>query len=139
MATKSVSLLESIYRAPGLKRVKTLNAGLPASAFPALAEMLAVTTSALAAALGLSERTLRERTRKPTGRLNADEAERSFRAFRVFKRATEVLGDEETARAWLTHPQRALGESRPIDLLARDVGTEEVLNLLGMIHEHVYV
>jgi len=85
--------------------------------------------------LGLSARTLRNRSRK----LNVEEAERSFRAFRVLRRATEVLGDEQSGRDWLKTQQSALGDRRPLDLLAVDVGLEEVLNVLGAIEEGVYL
>jgi putative toxin-antitoxin system antitoxin component (TIGR02293 family) len=112
-----------------------MNAGFPASVFPALAERLALSTKALALALGISERTLRSRTRNLTG----DEAERSFRAYRVFKRAVEVLDDEEQAQAWLVTPQRALGERKPLDLLVRDVGADEVLNVLSAIDDGGYL
>ncbi len=131
----TTAVLDRLYRVPGTELVGRLNAGLPAAIFPALAGRLNVTTRALAEALGLSERTLR--TRK--GRLTADEAERSFRAFRVFKRATEVLGGETEARAWISAPQRALGEKRPLDLLVRDVGAEDVMNLLAAIDDGGYL
>lgn len=135
----NTATLEHLYRTPGVGRVDALNKGLRASVFLKLAATLGMSAPALAGTLGLSERTMRERTRKTSNMLTADEAERSFRAFRVFKRAIEVLGTEETARAWLVTPQRGLSERRPVDLLARDVGAEEVLNLLGAIHEGVYL
>ena len=131
----TTAVLDRLYRVPGSLLVGRLNAGLPAAIFPALAERLDLTTKALAGALGLSERTLRNRKRK----LTADEAERSFRAFRVFKRATEVLGDEDGARAWINTPQRALGERKPLDLRVRDVGADEVLNVLAAIDDGGYL
>lgn len=127
--------LEILYKASGVARVEQLKKGLPATIFPALATRLYLSTKDLALSLGLSARTLRNRGRK----LNVEEAERSFRAFRVLRRATEVLGDEQTAREWLKTQQRALGERRPLDLLALDVGLEEVLNVLGAIEEGSYL
>ncbi|MBI4623567.1 MAG: DUF2384 domain-containing protein [Verrucomicrobia bacterium] len=132
---KSAALLEPLYRASGVDRVERIEKGLPASIIPALANDLFLSTKDLAVSLGLSPRTLRNRTRK----LNVDEAQRSFRAFRVLRRATEVLGSEEVARNWLKTEQRALGERRPLDLLALDVGVEEVLNVLGAIEEGSYL
>lgn len=124
-----------IYRLPGVARAARLQAGLPAKAIPALAKDLTLPIGDLAEFLGLSPRTLRNRTR----RLNPDEAQRSFRAFRILQRAAEVLGGEDQARAWLKTPQRALGEKRPLDLIAVDVGAEEVLNVLGAIEEGSYL
>ncbi len=131
----TTAALDRLYRIPGSQLVDRLSAGLPAAIFPALAARLDLPAKALARALGLSERTLRNRKRM----LTADEAERSFRAFRVFKRATAVLGDEDEARAWINTPQRALGERKPLDLLVRDVGAEEVLNVLAAIDDGGYL
>jgi len=131
------AVLETLYDAPGVERVDKLAGGLPASVFPALASRLAVTSKALAGALGISERTLRKRV--AARRLNGAEATLSFQAFRVYRRAIEVLGDEETARAWIASPQRALGERRPLDLFSSPLGVEEVLNVLGAIDEGVYL
>jgi putative toxin-antitoxin system antitoxin component (TIGR02293 family) len=136
-AMSSMAILESLYEAPGIERVDRLSRGLPASVFPALAEKLSLTTRALAESLGISDRTLR--TRATARRLSSEEATLSFQAFRVFKRAAEVLGDEDTARAWIAHGQRALGERRPLDLLGNPLGVEEVLHVLGAIDEGVYL
>jgi len=124
-----------VYRLTGVARAARLQEGLPAKAIPALAKDLILPISDLAGFLGLSPRTLRNRTR----RLNPDEAQRGFRAFRILQRAGEVLGGEEQARAWMKTPQRALGEKRPLDLIAVDVGAEEVLNVLGAIEVGSYL
>lgn len=132
---QSAPLFASIYSASGVARAEKLKLGLTAKAIPALANDLSLTINDMARYLGLSPRTLRNRTRK----LNADEAQRGFRAFRVLRRATEVLGDEVSARNWMKTPQRAFGEKTPLDLIAVDVGAEEVLNVLGAIEEGSYL
>lgn len=124
-----------LYEAPGTQVIARLEAGFPASSFGTLAKLLELPTKTLAAALGLNDRTLRNRTRHLTG----DESERSFRAYRVFRRAVEVLGDEQAARLWLTTPQLSLGEKKPIELLIRDVGAEQVLNTLAGIEDGGYL
>jgi|SRR6185312_10075940 len=131
----TTAYFDELYRAPGSVLVARMDDGFPASVFPALAAKLALSTKALAHALGISDRTLRNRTRKLTG----DEAERSFRAYRVFRRATEVLGTEEAATAWLGTPQIALGEKKPLELLKRDVGANEVLDVLAGIEDGGYL
>jgi putative toxin-antitoxin system antitoxin component (TIGR02293 family) len=92
----------------------------------------------LATALGLSPRTLRNRTKKPA-RLTADETERGFRVYRVLRRASDVFGNKEAAASWINTPQKALGDQTPLSLLVRDVGTEEVLNVLTAIRYGVYL
>lgn len=132
---KSAPLFAPIYKAAGVARIEKLAQGLPATAVNALAEDLILPMSELATFLGMSPRTLRTRTK----RLTADEAQRSFRAFRVLRRATDVLGDETAAREWLKSPQRALADKTPLALLSIDLGVEEVLNLLGAIDEGSYL
>ena len=127
--------LDTLYRASGTLAVDKLNQGLPASVFPELAARLAISTKTLARSLGLSERTLRNRKHKLTG----DEAERTLRAYRVFRRAIEVFANEEQARDWLITPQPTLGERKPLDLLVRDVGEHEVLGLLAAVEDGGYL
>ena len=130
-----IALLDTLYDATGPEQVDRLNAGFPVSVFRILAQTVGLPLDGLAQALGLSPRTLRNRTR----RLSADEAERSFRVYRVFRRASEVLGTDEAAAAWIKTPQRALGERAPLQLLVRDVGTEDVLNVLSAVEHGVYL
>jgi putative toxin-antitoxin system antitoxin component (TIGR02293 family) len=132
---QSAAIFAPVFKATGVARAEKILHGLPAKTIPALAADLTLSTGALITFLGLSARTLRTRT----GKLNADETERSFRAYRVFRRAVDVLGDEEAARNWMKTPQRALGEKKPLQLIAVDVGTEEVLELLGAIEEGSYL
>jgi len=129
------SFFDDLYRAPGAAVLQRLEDGFPTEAFQSLAGRLELTTKALASALGLNDRTLRNRTKHLTG----DESERSFRAYRVFRRATEVLGDEGAARLWMITPQIALGQKKPIELLVRDVGAENVLNVLAGIDDGGYL
>ena len=131
---KQITLLDSVYRASGVEQWRRLGKGLPAPVFPALATMFGLSATLFATCLDLEARTLRNRT----ALLTPSEAERSFRAYRVFRKATEVLGGEDEARQWLGSPKTALGGKKPIELLSRDVGAEEVHNLLGAIEEGVY-
>jgi putative toxin-antitoxin system antitoxin component (TIGR02293 family) len=131
----NLAVLDALYRAPAALQVARLNAGFPASVFSALAEHIDLSVEALALALDLSPRTLRNRS----GKLSADEAERSFRVYRVYRRAEEVLGDTEDAKAWMSTPQRVFGRQTPLSLLVRDVGAEEVLNALMAIDHGVYL
>jgi putative toxin-antitoxin system antitoxin component (TIGR02293 family) len=125
----TLTALEKIYQAPGAEKVARLNAGVKAGVFAALADTISMPLGALAEALGLSARTLRNRKGR-AALLTADETERSFRVYRVWRRAAEVIGNEEAAKDWMKTPQKALGRKTPLSLLTRDVGADEVLNLL---------
>lgn len=130
----TLAVLDNLTRATGPTLVDKLNAGVKADVFGRLAEAINVPTAALAAALGLSPRTIRNRKI-----LSADETERAFRAYRVLIRARQVLEDDESARAWMVTPQRALGERTPLSLLVRDVGADEVMNVLNAIEDGGYL
>lgn len=144
----SLTVLEQIYRTPGPAQVDRLNKGVKASVFRNLANAIDVPIKVLAESLGLSARTIRYRItvngpadnrRVFISYLTGDETERSFRAYRVFRKATEVLGSEQNARAWLRTEQRALGNKTPLSMLVRDVGASTVLNMLGAIEDGGYL
>lgn len=130
----SIAALASLSRFSGAALVDRINAGLKVDVFADLARALDLSVHALAVTLGLSSRTLRNRLR-----LNADETERAFRAYRVLLRAREVLESDEGAREWMRTPQRALGGRTPLSMLVRDVGAEEVMNVLGAIEHGGYL
>lgn len=48
-----------------------------------------------------------------------------------------MFESRDAAKQWLQEASTALGERKPIDLLATDIGTEVVLNELGKI-DHGY-
>lgn len=56
----------------------------------------------------------------------------------VFYRCLEVFGGREKAMRWLESPNHALGNKRPIDLLADPKGMEQVLDVLTRIERGVF-
>ncbi len=130
----ALAVFDSFTRLSGHTLVDKLNAGVSASVFNRLAKAINLSSETLARSLGLSARTIRNRHL-----LSANETERAFRAYRVLLRACQVLESEESARAWMVTPQQALGERTPLSLLVRDVGTEEVLNVLSAIEDGGYL
>ena len=143
----SLATLEQIYRTPGPAQVERLNKGISASVFRKLADAMDLPVKMLANSIGLSERTIRHRINGPGSKrahaqvplLTGDETERSYRAYRVFRRAQEVLGSTETARMWMRTEQRALGNKTPLSMLVRDVGAAAVVNILGAIEDGGYL
>jgi putative toxin-antitoxin system antitoxin component (TIGR02293 family) len=160
-----IEALESLFNATALKQVERLNAGLRASVFSSLAAAMDVPTRTLAVTLGLSDRTIRSRIKATPGarlkktymkgypakrlkRIGRDyapgllspvETEVTFRTYRVLRRAQEVLQNDKAAASWLTTPQKALGERTPLSMLSRDVGANEVMNVLAAIQHGVYL
>ena len=140
-AEKNISSsLQEAARVLGLKRVPAnqleladmARKGFPSATLSALSGTLGWTRAALIEQLGIAPRTAARRlTRREP--LSTTESERVLRLARVLTRAIEVFESQGAAKQWLQQPSTALGERRPIDLLATDIGTEIVLNELGKI------
>ena len=113
-----------------------LRVGLPVQSFASLAESLGVPHSTLARALMIQPRTLSRRKR--SGRLEATESDRLYRLARVFAHAVEVFGAVSRAASWMSEPNRALAGRKPLDLLATDLGTLEVDEVLGRLEHGIF-
>src|SRR5438093_1251681 len=90
--------------------VRKIREGLPARSFAVLREALQLPAEQLARLVHIPPRTLARRRV-----FKADESERILRIGRLFQRAVDVLGDREEARRWLLQPQKALGNTAPLD------------------------
>lgn len=90
-------------------------------------------------AIGLSQRTVQRRKGAPERPLTPEQSGRAWKFAEVFAKASEVLGSEDEAKRWLAEPAMALGQRRPIDLLASPAGTELVEDLLVQLEYGVYV
>jgi putative toxin-antitoxin system antitoxin component (TIGR02293 family) len=119
-----------------LDLVPLVREGLPYMALEAIGAHLHLSVEATAKSLGLSPRTLARR--KETGLLDAVESERVVRLAEVAARAADVFGSDESARAWLDEPNRALGGARPFAMLDTDMGAEAVRDVLGRIEHGVF-
>jgi putative toxin-antitoxin system antitoxin component (TIGR02293 family) len=111
--------------------------GMPVSAVEALKEKVGLDDASVAAALGISARTL-ARTRAGQVRLDAVVSDRLYRLARLVSIAEDVLEHEDRAVQWLKQPQFGLGQYRPIDLMRSEPGAREVENLLLRIEHGVY-
>ena len=90
----------------------------------------------LAELLGISTRTLDRMDRND--RLKAAVSDRLYRTAKVFALAEEVLEDRRQALEWLSSEQAGVGNKVPLDLLATDAGTREVIDELQRI-EHGFL
>ncbi|MDQ6767030.1 MAG: DUF2384 domain-containing protein [Candidatus Eremiobacteraeota bacterium] len=90
-----------------------------------LAELGGLNSEQLAAALGISKRTLDRK--KGKSRLNAVESDRAVRLARVLTLALEVFGNQKnTTIAWLHDPIVALGGRAPVEFLDTDEGLRRI-------------
>jgi putative toxin-antitoxin system antitoxin component (TIGR02293 family) len=115
-------------RASSLELRAAVRRGLPFHTFEALLKAVALPRKQLAVVLGIPDRTLARR--KEAKHLTAAESDRLYRVARTIAHTASVLGSIEKARAWITRPNRALGDEPPLTLLDTDIGARQVEDVL---------
>jgi putative toxin-antitoxin system antitoxin component (TIGR02293 family) len=116
--------------------IGALKKGLPVSALHKLCQHMGVTESRLATTVNIAQRTLTRR--KSEGRLRRDESERVLRIARLFERAVEVLGSEQSAQQWFQSPVRGFGGKTPLEFADTEPGAHEVAAMLDRIEDGVF-
>src|SRR5258708_28145016 len=103
--------------------------GLPAPMFEQVASALGLSTSTLAAKLGIARRTV-TRKRGNGAPLSSETSEKLLRAARVRNLGRALFTTDAAVSEWLSKPDSSLGSIAPFDLLDTDIGAREVENLL---------
>lgn len=143
MAEKKVAALAGAGGILGLRPTGRLGLadavarGLPLSTVGRLKNALGLADQEIAAALGISAKTLGRMRKTPRRPLDAVASDRLYRMAWIFATAREVLEGEGVARAWLRAPQVGVGSRVPLDLLKTEAGAREVEDLLGRIEHGV--
>ena len=120
---------------PGL--VERVEEGLPFGELERLRQNVGLSREEMSELVQIRPRTLDRR--KKEGRLHPEESDRLLRASRVFGRAIALFeGDIETARQWLSSPQRALGGAVPLEMSRTEIGAREVEGLIGRLEHGVF-
>jgi len=114
---------------PLLEVLTQVRNGLPAAMFEQVASTLGLSTSALAAKLGIARRTV-TRKRGNGAPLSSETSEKLLRAARVRNLGRMLFTTDEAVSEWLSKPDASLGNMAPLDLLDTDLGAREVENLL---------
>jgi putative toxin-antitoxin system antitoxin component (TIGR02293 family) len=117
--------------------------GLPIRALVRLSlDLHAVQTPSLLAALGISQRNFQRRKeaaeRDPAAKLSVQEGSRLWQFAEILAQATQTLGSQDAAEAWLSNPHVGLDGRRPIDLLITAQGAVLVSDLLLRMEYGVY-
>ncbi|MFV0334249.1 MAG: antitoxin Xre/MbcA/ParS toxin-binding domain-containing protein [Tropicimonas sp.] len=90
-------------------------------------------------AIGISIRTLQRRKSDAKQKaLSTEQSSRAWRFAEIIAQATDVIGSQEAAEAWMLAPAIGLDNRRPIDLLASAAGAEAVENYLTRLEYGVY-
>jgi len=134
MTTESILGLPAVER-DSLELIDALAEGIPVRALPNFKRAARLSDSEFAHLLGLGGRTLTRLKSARTGRLSAEVSDRLYAVASIYALAEEVFGDRDTSVAWLEDPQFALRAQRPRELLATEVGRQQVRSLLLRI-EH---
>ncbi|WP_068301917.1 antitoxin Xre/MbcA/ParS toxin-binding domain-containing protein [Pararhodobacter sp. CCB-MM2] len=146
LLARTMALLggERAFRRPLSSRIEAHDAlaeGLPGTALTTLLREFPFLTSSgevLDRALGVSLRTVQRRAGASDKALNAEQSNRAWKFAEIVARATEVLGSQDEAVAWLQRPAPALDQRRPIELLGTAAGVELVEDLLTRLDYGVY-
>jgi putative toxin-antitoxin system antitoxin component (TIGR02293 family) len=114
---------------PLLEILTQVRNGLPAPMFEQVASALGLSTSTLAAKLGIARRTL-TRKRGNGAPLSSETSEKLLRAARIRNLGRALFTTDAAVSEWLSKPEQDLANMAPLDLLDTDLGAREVENLL---------
>lgn len=132
MSLKAFSLLR-VPNVTSLEHAQTaIRDGLEPDTLRELATRYGVSLEAIGRLAGIPKSSLTRKLRTKR-RLDAPEADRVYRLARIYTQAREVLESDDAARVWFTTTNRALGGSKPIDLLDTEIGTGRVVRVLEQI------
>ena len=127
----------------GLKSSSTLEllsevqSGLPTGVFNRFADVAGVSREALAGAIGVSLRTVQRRG-EAQANLDTVPSERLVRLADLYRRAAEVVGDDNLARQWMQTPREVFGDRTPFELAGSELGAREVEDLLLRVEHGVF-
>ena len=117
--------------------IQKVQKGLLFNAFEALASQSGIPPTELVSVLAIPHRTFARR--KSSGRFLPDESERLLRIARIFEQALELFeGDASAAAKWLRTPRKALGNRKPLEFSATELGAREVEALMGQLVHGVF-
>lgn len=122
---------------PAIEQIRKIRHGLPVQSLDQLARIFELSRSKMVLTLGLKPaQVAREiRTRQ---RLSPATSERVLRGAIVLVSAGQIFIDTEASVRWLRTPLKALGGTRPIDLLDTEPGAQMVSRFLtGLAHGNV--
>ena len=109
--------------------------GLTKASLLKLASFLELSTAQMAHLLPVTERTIQRYSR--TTRLNRSVSEHILEIAHVAVRGVDVFEDKGRFLAWMGRVNVALGNRKPLDLLASTLGIDLVIDELGRIEHGV--
>ncbi len=110
--------------------------GIPKKAVVSLSQNINMSLRSLSKVLHVAERTLQRK--KDLDLLNENISEHVLQIAEVYSQGKEVFGDMESFQAWGNTDNLALGNKKPVELLASRYGAQMVLDELGRIEHGVF-
>lgn len=111
--------------------------GLPVAELVQFGKRAGFTTDELARLIHIPPRTYARRVASKS-RLKVTEGERAVRLMRLFERAKEVFGTDDSTRAWFNSRILALGRKTPLEYAQTEPGAREVENIIGRIEDGIF-
>jgi putative toxin-antitoxin system antitoxin component (TIGR02293 family) len=139
------ALVETVGRILGLRSrmtnrldlARVIREGLPHGVVERVKGLLDLSDRELAAAMGVSQKTVSRIRKNRTARVSPVAGDRLYRMARLYALARNVTGGEDQARDWLRAPQYGLGGQTPLESMLTEAGAREVEDLLGRIEHGV--
>jgi putative toxin-antitoxin system antitoxin component (TIGR02293 family) len=116
--------------------VELSDKGVTKNALRHLAKFLSFTMSQMAALLPVTERTIQRYA--PKKHFSRVVSEQILQIAEVAAMGAEVFEDRDKFLSWMDHPNRALADKTPLNLLNSRFGAEMVLDELGRIEHGVF-
>ena len=125
-------LLENIRQVSPSTRITLIRQGYSIEVVDLLSQSLAMSQQQVLEAFGLSRPTANQ-LRRTHGRLSPAISERVDRVSEFAAIAEDVLGSRESAAAWLSDANLALGNVTPLSQLDTEIGAAQVRRALNAI------
>ena len=109
--------------------------GIPKKSLLFLAASMDLSMRAMARILHIAERTLQRK--KENDLLGEEVSEHVIQLAEVYSRGTEVIGDSDRFRMWLSAKSPAFGDRSPMEMLSSRYGAQMVLDELGRMEHGV--
>lgn len=117
--------------------IDLIDAGLPMQSVKYLQDKMGFSNRTMSQLLAISESTYQRRIRTKSS-LTKDESEKAVSLSELYAKGLGVFKNEEKFQFWLENPNYALGNRKPVDLLASSVGRQEAMEILFRIQYGIY-
>ncbi|TDN94996.1 putative toxin-antitoxin system antitoxin component (TIGR02293 family) [Salegentibacter sp. 24] len=116
--------------------LKILKEGLYRNSVTSFIKHSSLTTKQVSKLIHVSERTLKRYAPDKTIAINS--SERLIELTRLFHKGINVFNEKEKFIVWLDRPNKALANSKPLDLIETSIGVDLVMDELRRIEHGVY-